>query len=307
MKHSSLTLIPRRYAVPLIRGTIAAAAFLCIHSVHAQLYDFNTPGQLEDDFTHIGGGTTSTIYWLQQNSGGLNNSGWITTDQGTGSNVRYSEILHQSFDPGSEAFTLSLYFQWQTNSLLLGDLLQVGIGRSTDSQVPFTPTSTASSSQRLQLGLGGITDKPNQVRFYGSNLVNGVNSNFNPPSATGPTATLIADQWYFLKLDFAPTSENDGYTVTLSLFESGNTGAVGDSLMSWSTTQINANLLAGDVQAYITSRNGPWSGIVGIDNFYVSPIPEPSVAWLAGPALLALGLLRRRKTSSLQAVESSPQ
>ncbi|HWL51124.1 MAG TPA: hypothetical protein VNQ90_01720 [Chthoniobacteraceae bacterium] len=290
-------------------GVVAAFAALTPAPAQAQLYDFNTPGQLVDDFTRVPD-SGNTLYWTQQATGGLNNSGWIVTNTGSGSNARYSEILDQGFAAGATPFTLSLHFKWQPNTLFVGDLLEIGIGRSTDPQAPFTPVSPGSGGpypaawQELQLGLGGVRDSanvgiPNTVRFYGSVLVDGVLTNFNPPSSGGPTATLVDGGWYFLKLDFAPTAAEDGYIVSLSLSQSSNTGVVSDDpLMTWTTTQINPKLLEGDLQFYLTGRNAPWSGIVGIDNIHVSPIPEPSVAWLAGGALLALFALQRRQTTN---------
>lgn len=275
-----------------LSGICALVALIAITPAHSQLWDFNTPGQLADDFYAGSQGAVGS----QTASGGLNNSGWVETDMLAGG--RGFEVTDQTFSGMTEAFTMSLYFQWQTNTLFSGEGLQLGIGRSTDSEVPFSPVGGSTgliaptSTQALSVGIGPRTSA-NDVRIYVSSMVNGTNTNLNQPLS--PVATLTDGNWYFLEVNFSLLGTDDGFQYTVELFNSSNAGIVsGGSLLSYTNSAINAGLTAGDLNAYFGTRNADQVGITGVDNFYVSAIPEPSVAVLSLLGLVGLALRRRR-------------
>lgn len=264
-----------------------------------QLYDFNSSGQLTNNFyagIHQGGVGT------QSGSGGLSDSGWVPSSIGPGS--RGAEVTDATFSGQTNAITLSIYFQWTANSLFTGESLQLGVGRTTDSST-FSPyggnsgATTNTTTQSLSVGIGPRT-QANDVRIYASTMENGTNANLTQPAS--PVATLTASNWYYLQVDLSLLGATNGFGYKVELYNSSSNGVVsGGSLLSWSNGFTNAALSDGQLNAYFLTRNSAQAGIAGVDNFYVSAIPEPSTSHIVLVGLLGIGLvaiLRRSRRRS---------
>jgi len=262
-------------------------------SAQAQIFDFNTAGQLEHDFYSTGG-----TAWSQAAAGGLNNSGWAIT--GSGNAAHAAEVLDQTFAGDVDSFTLSIYFQWKTlTQTTPGTSLYLGFGTNTNEGSLFTPQTGGGSAgtETLQFGINSVAASPtNQtVRLYGYSVVNGVGTVF-----TGATTEegLVDQQWYHLSGVVTRNANGNGYQLNLALSKSNAMGSIGETMASYSSPVdgfINPALVAGDVHAYfITGSNVQTRGIAGVDDFRVTAIPEPSVAagWLLGTLLVGTHLLR---------------
>lgn len=285
-------LLMKTFVRPHLSGICALVALFAVSPAHSQIWDFNTPGQLAADFYAGSQGAVGT----QAASGGLNNSGWV--ENGIIAGGRGFEVVDQAFSGLTSDLTMSIYFQWQTNTIFAAESLQLGLGRSTNPDVSFSPVggntglNAPVSTQALSVGIGPRT-VANDVRIYVSTMTDGSTTNLNQPGS--PVATLADGNWYFLEVNFSLLGSNDGFAYTVELFNSSNTGVVsGSSLLSYSSSFVNAGLTAGDLNAYFGSRNAGQYGITGVDNFYVSAIPEPSVAVLSLLGLVGLALRRRR-------------
>lgn len=269
----------------------------CAAPAHSQqLYDFNTSGQLTNDFyagIHQGGAGT------QSASGGLSDSGWVPSLVIAGG--RGAEVTKSTFSSQTTNFTLSIYLQWQANSLTSGESLQLGFGRTTDNST-FSPiggnsgATTNTTTQFLSVGIGPRT-QTNDVRIYVSTMADGTLANLNQPG--NPVTTLTDGNWYYLQVDFSLLGATNGFGYNVALFNSSSSGVVsGTNLLSWSNSFTNANLSSGDLQAYFLTRNSGQAGITGVDNFYASAIPEPSnlaIFGLLGAAMVVLIRGLRRK------------
>lgn len=291
--------IPASSSFPKSSLALALACLLScwgipVATVSAQAtFDFNTAGQLNDNFYP---GTQGAV-GPQVVSGGLDNSGWVSNTIIAGG--RGFAVTDASFPVSASPITLSIYFKWQTNTLFLGEALQLGVGRSTDPDTAFSPLGGNAGSlgpaslQLLQVGIGPRT-VADQVRIYGSSIVNGTNTNFNQPAS--PTVTLVDGNWYYLEVGFSLLPTEDGLAFSVNLNNANSSGVVGSNLLSWSSQQINSALVDGDLQAFFGTRNAAQVGISGVDNFSVSAIPEPSslalVAGLGG-VLISRGIRRK--------------
>lgn len=284
------------------RPWLASLAFAAVATSVATaqvVYDFNTAGQLDDDFGYNIPSSPANHFKMgsQVAAGGLTNSGWVSNSL-IGSGWGFA-VADQAFS-GATNFTLSIYFQWQTRTGSTETSYQsllLGVGRSSDTNA-FSPVGGNSgalgpaSGQLLQIGIGGIANAPDTVRVIASSVVDGNNTNFTPSANT----TLTNGNWYYLQVDFSLLGTGDGYNAVASLYGSSDTGAIGSLLLTNTSGNItNTNLLSGDVQAYFGTRGPAFSGITGVDNFYVSTIPEPSTLVLCIAGLLGVLGYRRRK------------
>lgn len=289
--------VMRTKVPPNVPRLCALAALLAATTLRGETWNFDTAGQLSNDFYAGSQGAVGS----QTASGGLNNSGWVETSILPGG--RGFQVTDQTFSGTTEAFSMSIYFQWRSNSLFAGEGLQLGIGRSTDSQTVFSPVGGGSSliaptsTQALSVGIGPRTTA-NDVRLYVSSMINGTNANLNQPGS--PVTTLAPGNWYFMEVNFSLLASSNGFQYGVGLFNSSSAGVVsGGSLLSWTNAATNAGLTAGDLHAYFGTRNAEQVGIVGVDDFYVSAIPEPSTALLAIFGLAgALWFVRHRRARS---------
>lgn len=285
------------------RLALAALALLSALSLSAQItYDFNTPGQLDGSFSStsfLKPNVGTNGVGAQAATGGLGNSGWVANTLVGGD--RGYEVVDQTFSGATESFFLSAYFKYESATATAGEALMLGIGRSSDVGVPFTPVGGnteaigPASGQSIQVG---IRQNPaeNQVRAYASTVINGSNANLS----FGTTATLEAGNWYFMQVNFSLLAGGSGYDVSVDLYNSSDMGVLGTSLFEGQTTSLTAPLVvAGDVHAFFGVRGQPnTSGITGVDNFTVSalaPVPEPATVALACAAgCVGAVALRRR-------------
>ena len=275
---------------------LTALAFFAMATSFAMaqvVYDFNTAGQLSDNFGYNVPSTPAnhTNVGPQSLAGGLTNSGWVPN--GVTAPRWGFEVADQAFG-GATNFTLSIYFQWQTRTDSTSTTYQsllLGVGRSSDTNA-FSPVGGnagalgPASGQLLQIGIGGIANAPDTVRIIAASVVDGTNANINRSGS----ATLTNGNWYFLQVDFSLLGSTNGYNAAAKLYDSSSAGVVGGLLLSDNSGNItNVNLLGGDIQAYFGMRAPTYAGITGVDNFYVSTIPEPStIALLLAGALCAL-------------------
>ncbi len=271
-------------------ASLVLAAMATSAAMAQVIYDFNTAGQLDDNFGYNIPSTPAshTNVGPQAPTGGLTNSGWVPN--GLSAPQWGFEVADQAFS-GATNFTLSIYFQWQTRTGSTNSSYQsllLGVGRSSDTNA-FSPVGGNSgalgsaSGQLLQIGIGGIANAPDTVKIIAASVVDGTNSNIN----TTGTAVLTNGNWYYLQVDFSLLGTSDGYNAVASLYDSSNAGVIGSLLLTNTSGNItNTNLLAGDIQAYFGMRAPTYAGITGVDDFHVSTIPEPSTI-----ALLLVGTL----------------
>ena len=65
---------------------------------------------------------------------------------------------------------------------------------------------------------------------------------------------------------------------------------------AWHTSQANWEIVLSDVTYFdIIFDLRPGEDTVGLDNFKMEPIPEPSSIFLVGIGLLGTGVFRRKK------------
>lgn len=287
---------------PRARTWLASLALAAISTslATAQLtYDFNTPGQLNDNFGYNvpSSPPSMTNAGTQSPTGGLTNSGWVTNS--VKAPAWGFEVADQAFS-GATNITLSIYFQWQSHDILASSYqgLFLGVGRSSDTNA-FSPVGGSSgtnlgppSGQLLHMGIATVPNTANGVRFYTASIIDGYNVNATPSG----TATLTDGNWYYLQVDFSLLGTGDGYNAVAKLYDSSNTGIIGSLLLSNTSGNItNVNLLGGDIQAYFGMRAPTYGGVKGVDDFYISTIPEPSTLILCLIGLLGVLGYRKRK------------
>jgi len=283
------------------RAWIAILVFAAMATFPAtaqMVYDFNTAGQLDGNFGYNVPSTPAshTNVGPQALTGGLTNSGWVPNALTA---PRWGfEVADQAF-ANTTNFTLSIYFQWQTRADSTNTAYQsllLGVGRSSDTNA-FSPVGGnagalgPASGQLLQIGIGGIANAPDTVRIIASSVVDGTNANINRSG----NAALTNGGWYFLQVDFSLLGTSDGYNAAAKLYDSTAAGVIGSLLLSDTSGNItNTNLLGGDLQAYFGMRAPTYAGITGVDDFYVSTIPEPTTVALLLAGAVCILIFRKK-------------
>lgn len=259
-------------------------------TLSAQLYDFNHPGSLTNDFHGAGGG------WTESPSGGIGDTGQIIT---TNSTTATSLVLKEGFQiSNGESATLSINFQWQTPSSGNGTLFILGIGPSED-YAPWTGgagNTGNTSDQQLSVGLARVVSSSG-IRLITSSVADGNNTN-NFSSTLGEPAS---GTWMYLSATYTRNASNLTITSTLYMADPLTGSPVDHAILTDTRTYSNSALADGSLYAFFaTNSQIETRGLVGIDNFYVSAIPEPSTwAIMLAPifSLLIYRCKRLRQTT----------
>lgn len=237
----------------------------------AFIVDFNTPGDLENNFS-----TLQTVGLATESpTGGLLNSGRMNLSTLSASQVW---TLDQSFSGDLASWSVSLFLQGQYLTFL---------GVTSDP----TPLSVG--------GLAGATPSLARAQMgMGSGSLNGGTLGFRNSEANVATVAVvnsttvvggIPSGWlhYSLTVDYLGSNE---YELRAMINQADANGTIGGNLADITSTVTNASL-ASDPSVYMMIGLGQTG--TSIDNFSTTAIPEPSVALLG--SLTCLGLVRRRR------------
>lgn len=257
---------------------LGIALVLMSISVRATLVDFNSTGDLTNNFTWA-----AASQYDERSAGGVGNSGRVSV--GTAFNVE------ASYDQGTVTFA--------------------DVGDSTSTSIDFQWTSLTGSGDFKTVMLG-FTDVPGGDRLNGAhsvavrtvpgsadtiNLQIGVSSLWETDSTA---ITLTDGNWYRLSTTWtriAPTASDPRFTVNVELLGLGADGT--ESAVSLSSYELSRNTayLNGTVYQEFTAVNGYGGGATSLDNFSTTivPVPEPATIGLFVIGTLGLRLLQRHQ------------
>jgi len=257
-------------------------------SVRAVLIDFNTAGDLDNNFNSTGTGS-GIGKWSEQSGNGIGESDSVTV--GTAGN-QGTEVYNVAFDGSAAALSVSMMFEFDpvTPENTGGAGLFLGFGSSSTWDGQFGSPGGADDNQ-FMVALTGNGASTKRLIHY--NTADGTTTPDNP--GAGANFSVTAGNWYQLKLDVTNNFDNT-YDIISSIYNvNGTTGEIGSLVQSKSTLGFtNADFAAGaDAYAFFGGQAASDNRVgVNYDNFEV--IPEPSSIMLIGLALGSLALFRRK-------------
>lgn len=300
--------------IPIMKTTLilSALAGLCAvvpQSLHAQsvIIDFSSSASITDNLNK--GTITNNDGTAPASMGDVTYS--ATTGLGGGGGGRNPAANGDIFMYGTkQAFastfttaTTGVYVQIKAGVLSGGGLSlttgfsnlstpESGNGGTTGSPtgIPRPTTFSSTTQNSIAIVLRGNTGTPDTWTFTA----------YNNGSQTGITGSssisLTAGNWYFWETVY--TNNGSGsLTFTADLYNSDADGTVSaTSLLTYTRTVSNTDLLSDDLYGFIGSQNGDRRGIAQIDNLSFAAVPEPaSFASLFGVVALAGAFTFRRR------------
>ena len=197
---------------------------------------------------------------------------------GTSDNIFVLKAPGSTINLSQGAVTLSLYFQ-----------RTAGVNVSVP-ELGLVPTTASNISSGGGNGLSARINSTASPSYQVRNSAT-TQSGF---TLTGSTATTVGN-WYYFAVTIERLATTDQLSISSTLSNADNTGAVGTQLASISGTVTNSTLWNDSDGVFATFR-AQGNGVGMIDNLAVSQIPEPSAfAGLAGLGALGLAASRRRR------------
>ncbi|GEM_PF-3308960 len=271
--------------------TLLIAAIAFSGSSQAVLIDFNTAGDLTNNFNEVtaSGDARGSGKFTESSGNGIGGSDAVlagTTGWG-------GQQVYNSAFAGDDS-TLSVRIQFEYNpvapEILSGGGAYVGFGANSTWNALFGNTGVTTDNQ-FMVALSGDNNTSNVRRLIHYNVADGVRV-----QTTGASVTLTPGSWYQLSL----TASNNGdstYDIASSLNHvNAMTGVVGSEVTSNLTDDFtNGDFAAGDDAYAFFGGQASTDNRVGVnfDNF--EAIPEPSTLLLLGMALGTLWISRRRR------------
>lgn len=270
--------------------TLAALTILFSSSAVAQAtYDFNTPGQLSNNFTIV---DDTFNHWSQATDGGINNTGRVQLLTPSSNNQDSSGLItNQKFDDTSN-FSMTTLFEHRDASA--GYSFMMGVVPSTTSTFDVGSTTGV-----VQLGVGLRVSSSSTAT---DSVVSLASYNNDTASTIGSTSTTLDfGSWYELDLDFSRSGST--WTIGMALQEvdvnTGNTiGSVLNNFVPSITLTNSAISTGGDLHGILALSNAPnFRNIESLDNVTFSAIPEPSSAALWGGLAVLIAMVSSRRIS----------
>lgn len=268
-----------------------AAIFACsFHGeIHAQLFDFNTAGDLTNSFQTpaVAEPAFNLELFSESASGGLNNSRAIAVpsfpdfsqDQFWGTNA--------SFDGTAAINTISIYAR-TPGTVQANGYLSFGMMADATSG----GTTFPNSGDFLGVAIRSSGTDPD-YKISGEGALNFQDGAF--------TEGLLANQWYLFELSFSHTFATN-YSIQFNAWKANSDGSLGGSITGGTVFAGLTSELANDTttHAYFGGTSTQ-NGFVYLDNFEATAIPEPSAGVLLTGILAGTFVLinrRHRKTVS---------
>lgn len=261
-------LIRRRH---LLAGFLSALALssVTLFDAGAAVITFGSASDIDTYFTATGAAKFSSVI-----NGGISGSSAIAPDAefSAGTLVTRASLQGGASNP---LFSASVYFRFSSpTSDAGGYMLTLGLANSPTFDI------SASNKNDNELGISKQAFSSDYTAFVLS-YTNGSGG------GNGSGVTFQNGGWYRLSLNAAWDSSTSRYDIQYQVNQSDSSGAIGSVLFS----QVPAGAFGinplDSIYAFI-SASGP-SGAMGVavvDNFFYTPVPEPSAA-----SLLILGML----------------
>ena len=245
------------------------------------VYDFNDPSQLNDFRTG-----TENFGWEWRPDAGMNGTGGLAgLANGSGGGSWF--VQKESFAGNTPGFTLAAVFQWTTPSYGAGAGFALGIIGDLNGDV------SQNTAPLFQFGIARRTTIT-ETRFIGS----WANSETSGSWTSEHSVPMVDGGWYQIAGDITWNADAQTYQIAISLYQ-----IEGDlfTLLASGTYQMGPldELFNDDaVHAFFGSPNAvKGRGTMAVDRF-VTPVPEPGLAWGALGMLLGLAGLRSKKRKS---------
>ena len=256
-------------------GVCAVLGALSLQAQTTYSVDFNTPGDLDNNFNNWTGGSHPLV---QDTSSGLGGSGGLTVDLG---NDQGLAVYKQGFSlAAGNTFTISAFF----NDVHDGGYGGVGL-TSTPSGAQVAYDVAPANSVGVSCHAGGMIF---------DDTVGSDNSRATYPSYGGD---IPANRWY--KIVDQITFTGSQFNSIFSIYNSDASGNVGSLVHTETASQVNSVLAGGtEVYAYVGAAGDRFSEIDGFSSATDAvPVPTPEPGTLALCALGGASLLglRRRK------------
>lgn len=244
----------------------SAVAVLSVVPASGVSYDFNTPGQLTNNFNARGGKNTldgqlypgGAAVWGEAETGGIDNSRSLSAYATT--NVNTLTAWKQPFSFGSTGAVInaSVMFKYKapTVQLASNQLMYLGFIGGTNALT----TTSANSATNAVFGVGGFGPFYIASRLYSVNTATGTNSNLqieykDGVSLTfraGPTAPVLTEgNWYRLTLTMTNARVSTRLVALKTVLE--NVGPNGLDTPSPVLT-LNTNFTTGASDTFVTNR-----------------------------------------------------
>lgn len=268
-----------------------ASALAISASANTTLYDFNSAGDLDNDFNASG---TRTDKYFEQSGNGI---GTIASNglEVITSGSQGTRVLKTGFDASSSSFTVSMLFEYNpvADQNDGGAGLFVGFGSSNTWDGSFANTGGADDNQ-FMVGLTGVTGGDRRLVNY--NIADGVRT-----QDIGDSTTLTAGAGNWYRLEIAAANNGDGtYDLTSAVYNvNSSDGSIAGSAIISNLTDNFANPdFSGGASAYaFFGGQGAADNRIGLnfDNFEVTVVPEPGTYGLiAGMLAIGIAVVRRR-------------
>lgn len=270
----------------LLLSAFAASA------AQALVVDFNGPAYSTGNLGDAAGSTwvvngNASSYTI--GAGGLSpGAGTLQEIKANVTGPEASAFFNTSFDPSAGSITVSAFFRYGTVGSNGGTPLTIGFAGNTATNL-FNSSAGASDMflVRINKPAANTGQLTLQTRVAGSAVT----------AATGSLSSfaLTGTNWYYLETTLVRTGTANQFTQSTALHNANSAGVIGSLIDSISATTLTSATLYADTSLFTGIRGFNTNGLVAVDNFSVSQIPEPSAfATLAGLGVLGLAASRRR-------------
>jgi hypothetical protein len=272
-----------------IVGLLATALSTFAQSVSI---DFNTPGQLANNFNFYTNATPPVGNpYTQYPIGGIGNSGAVGVAAGGTTVTADSTGIYKSqsfdFSKAGAQLTISEYVNLIPVTSGGNRLLQLGFVNENTSGMNGNPGLAFMSLRLSTVGTSGNTYTP----AYQDKMSAGstVNTTFTP------NVNLTSGDWYKLSGTFL--NQGGGkFQVSGLLEDYGATGLSSPVTVFTFPNQSFSNTdITGDAAVWAAFRSFHGDGANALDNFTAQAVPEPGMLALWVTALLGLGCWRRSR------------
>jgi len=275
-----------RYIISVLALTLATASSVFGQAV---FYDFNTLGQLTNNFGMRSQGTPANgAIWIEATNGGVNGTGALNNGRATTDYETLTPIQEPFYWPTNFGATLnvSVMFKGQTNTSGAGNNLTVmqvgfisGTNGAADGNTPLNwlnlrvslTNSTVAAAGTNYFFEGGVYITTNLgVAYMYSNYLTGL-----APFASESWKTNWFTNWYQLNATFARSSVTN-ITISGTFYDMGPLGVSSPALLMTFSPKIVTNLFSFGTTAYAYVKPNDAYGVDVVDNI---------AAWMTnGPA-----------------------